>query len=78
MSQKLAAWLEYAEIIPFYAEYMNFDRTPAPGFAMEDVCLLYDPRKSPLRNGRTLKQVTKTRRLTYIHIYIEDANREDM
>ena len=57
MSKKLSAALESAVIIPFYAEYMDFDRTPATCFAMEDVCLAYDPHASPLRNGRIAKQV---------------------
>ena len=77
MSQKLAATLESAEIIPFYAEYLDCDRTPATGFAMGDVCLLYDPLTSPLRNGRIMHPVTRNASLN-IYIYIEGANSEDM
>ena len=72
MSKKLAAALESAVIIPFYAEYMDFDRTPATGFAMEDVCLAYDPHTAPMRNGRIMKQVTKSASRN-IYTYISRA-----
>ena len=72
MSKKLAAVLGSAAIIPFYAKYMEFDRTPATGFAMAYVCLLYDPKTAPLRDGRIAKQATKIAPLNiYIYIYRE-------
>ena len=69
MPQKLETKLETADIIPFYAAYMDIDRTPATGFAMGDVCLMYEPRDAATRNGRIVRRISKTRRRTYIHIY---------
>ena len=77
MSQKLAAVLGSSAIIPFYAEYMDFDQTPATGFAMEDVCLLYDPNTADLRNGRIMSHVTKNASRN-IYTNIVAPNREDM
>ena len=77
MPKKLAAVLESAAIIPFNSEYMGIDRTPATGFAMEDVCLAYEPRKSDLRNGRITAHVTKNASRN-IYTYIEAPKREDM
>ena len=59
MAKKLATHLESAAIIPFYAEYMDIERTPTTGFSMEDVCLVYDPCTASGRNGRITKQVRK-------------------
>ena len=59
MAKKLASHLESADIIPFYAEYMDIERTSTTGFSMEDVCLVYDPCTASGRNGRITKQVRK-------------------
>ena len=42
MSKKLATGLQSAHIIQLYAEYMDIGRTPATGFALWDICLLYE------------------------------------
>ena len=60
MAKKLATKMENADIIPFYAEYMDMERTAAIGFAMDDVCLMYDPHTAAERNGRITKQVSKS------------------
>ena len=75
MSKKLASMLESSDIVPFYAEYMEIDRTPATGFAMGDVCLLYEPQTSASRDGRIAKQVTKNASRN-IYTYIDTSIRE--
>ena len=58
MARKLAAELESSDIAPFYAEYMDIERTPETGLAMEDVGLLYEHRAAASRAGRIAKNVT--------------------
>ena len=77
MAKKLAAHLESAAIIPFYAEYMDIARTSTTGFPMEGVFLVYDPCTSDGRNGRITKQVRKSAS-SNIHICFEAADRENM
>ena len=69
MAKKLSTRMESADIIPFYAEYMETDRIFPPGIALEDVCLVYDPITAGERNGRIMKQVDKgPRNNIYTHI----------
>ena len=67
--RKLASKIETADIIPFYAEYMEVDKVSAAGFTLEDACLMYDPSTAHDRGGRNLKQVDK-RATNNIYTYI--------
>ena len=60
MAKKLATKMENADIVPFYAEYMDMERASTAGFAMGDVCLMYDPHTAAERNGRIMKKVAKS------------------
>ena len=59
MWRKLSSKIETGDIIPFYAEYMDSEKITSPGFAMADVCVVYEHATSNERSGRKMKQVAK-------------------
>ena len=59
MSKELASKLETAKIIPFYADYLDVERTPSLGLSLDDCCIVYEPQSSGERQCRIMKQVPK-------------------
>ena len=64
--------IESAAIFHIYAKYLDVARTPEPGLALADVCLIYDPSTSHEREGRNMKQVAK-KPTNNIYTYIAHA-----
>ena len=68
MWRKLSTKLENGDIIPFYSEYMATRKITSPGFAILDVCSVYELGTSRDRSIRYMKQVAK-KPSNNIHVY---------
>ena len=80
MSKELSSRMETAKIIPFYAEYMEVERSTSLGLSLEDCCLIYEPQSASERQGRIMRQVAKGPEhniYTYIERPLSDPVIED-